>query len=112
LRKRNDIMSKNNTTIITNVALMTVFIVKDNGSYMAKCPELDLVTEMDTKEDALKAMVEMIMEYAEDYKAQEDMYIHSPNRSHHKPYVDAVMNCHDEWEIMELLEVRYAHIHL
>jgi len=99
-------VSENIATIITSAALMTVLIVKDNGNYMAKCPELDLVTEMDTKEDALKAIVEMIMEYAEDYKSQEDMYLRSPNRSHHKPYVDAVIACHNEWEVMELLEVR------
>ena len=105
-------MNENNATIITGIALLTIFIVRDNGSYMAKCPELDLVSEMDTKEDALKAMIEMIMEYAKDYKACEEIYLRSSNRSHHKPYVDAVLACHDEWELMELLEVRYAHIHL
>ena len=105
-------MSENSAAIITGVALLTVFIVRDNGNYMAKCLELDLITEMDTKEDALKAMVEMVMEYAEDYKVNEEMYLRSSNRSHHKPYVDAVITCHDEWEVMELLEVRYAHIHL
>jgi len=47
------------TTIVTGVSLLNVFIVKDDEAYMAKCPELDLVTEMDTKEQALKAMVEI-----------------------------------------------------
>ncbi len=84
-------MSESNATIITGVALLTIFIVKDNGSYMAKCPELDLVSEMDSKEDALKAMIEMIMEYAEDYKTCEEIYLRSSNRAHHKPYVDAVL---------------------
>jgi len=85
--------------VVTNVSLITVFIVKDNGRYMAKCPELDLVTEMDSKEEALKAMVEMITEYAEDYRAREDIYLRSPNRAHHKPYVDRIMACQDEWEV-------------
>jgi predicted RNase H-like HicB family nuclease len=105
-------MSGNNAAIITGVSLLTVFIAKDDESYMAKCPELDLVTEMNTKEDALKAMVEMIMEYAEDYRSDEDIYLNSPNRAHHKPYVDAISACNDEWEVMELLEVRYAHLYL
>jgi predicted RNase H-like HicB family nuclease len=105
-------VNDNSTTIVTSVALLTIFIVKDNGSYMSKCPELDLVTEMDTKEDALKAMVEMITEYAEDYRTQEEIYLRSPNRSHHKPYVDAIIACHDEWEVLELLDVRYAHIYI
>jgi len=105
-------MSENIATIITGVSLLTIFIAKDDESYMAKCPELDLITEMNTKEEALKAIVEMIVEYAEDYKSNEDMYVRSPNRAHHKPYIDAILACNDEWELMELLEVRYAHLHL
>ena len=105
-------MSENIATIITGVSLLTIFIAKDDESYMAKCPELDLITEMNTKEEALKAIVEMIVEYAEDYKSNEDMYVRSPNRAHHKPYIDAILACNDEWELMELLEVRYANLHL
>jgi predicted RNase H-like HicB family nuclease len=105
-------MSENIATMITGVSLLTIFIAKDDESYMAKCPELDLITEMNTKEEALKAIVEMIVEYAEDYKSNEYMYVRSPNRAHHKPYIDAILACNDEWELMELLEVRYAHLHL
>jgi len=47
---------------ITGVSLLTVLIIKDNGRYMAKYPELDIVTEMDTREDAFKTMVELIRE--------------------------------------------------
>ena len=96
--------------LITNVSLLTVFIIKDDERYMAKCPELDLVTEMDDREDALMAIVEMIKEYAEDYKGREDIYLRSPNRAHHKPYVDRVMACQDEWEVMELIEVHYGRL--
>ncbi len=81
--------------LITGVSLLTVFIIRDDERYMAKCPELDLVTEMDDREDALRAIVEMIKEYAEDYKEREDIYLQSPNRAHHKPYVDTVMACQD-----------------
>ena len=102
----------NNTMVVTSVPLLTVCIIRDNGRYMAKCPELDLVTEMDTKEDALKAIVEMIKEYAEDYKAQLNVYLRSPNRAHHKPYIDRIMACKDEWEFMELIGVRYGHLHV
>ena len=98
--------------VITSVSFLTVLIVKDNGRYMAKCPELDLVTEMDTREEALKAMVELIREYAGDYKAREEIYLKSPNRAHHKPYIDRIIACQDEWEVMELVGVRYGHLHL
>jgi predicted RNase H-like HicB family nuclease len=104
--KESEALKENSATIVTNISLLTVFIIKDDGRYMAKCPELDLITEMDSKEEALKTMVEMIREYAEDYKAREDIYLRSPNRAHHKPYVDMIVACHDEWEIMEFVGVR------
>ena len=97
---------------VTVASLLTVLIAKDDGRYMARCPELDLVTEMDTKEEALEVIVELIREYAEDYKAREGIYLKSPNRAHHKPYVDKIIACQDEWELMELIGVRYGHLYL
>ncbi len=79
-----------------SVTVITVSIIRDSGKYMAKCHELDLVTEMDSEREALKAMIEMIGEYAEDYRAEEAVYLRSPNRAHHKPYVDMIMACQDE----------------
>ncbi len=54
-------------------------------------------------------MVEMIREYAEDYRARESLFLASPNRAHHKPYVDRILACRDEWELWELSEVRLSH---
>ncbi|MBT9161153.1 MAG: hypothetical protein DDT26_02454 [Dehalococcoidia bacterium] len=103
---------ENSPSAVTSVSLLTILIIKDSGRYMARCPELDLVTEMDTKEEALKAMVELIGEYARDYRSREEIYLKSPNRAHHKPYVDRIIGCRDEWEIMELVGVRYGHLHV
>ncbi len=98
--------------VVTSSALLTVLIARDHGKFMAKCPELDLVTEMDTREGALKAIVEMIREYAADFLARQELFAKSPNRAHHKPYVDRVAACKEEWEIMELIGVRYGHLQL
>jgi predicted RNase H-like HicB family nuclease len=110
--KESEALKENITNVVTSISLLTVFIIRDDGRYMAKCPELDLVTEMDSSEEALKAMVEMIKEYAEDYKTREDVYLRSSNRAHHKPYVERVVACQDDWAIMEFIEVRYGHIHV
>ncbi len=77
---------------------------------MAKCVELDLVTEMDTPEMALKALVEIMKEYAVDYKKNEKVYAKSPNRGHHKPYVAQILACKKDWEILELIETRHGHL--
>ena len=57
--KRAETLEKSWTGAITSASLLTVLIVKGNGKCMAKCSELDLVTEMDTKEEALKAIIEL-----------------------------------------------------
>jgi hypothetical protein len=95
-----------------NVPILTVLILKDGKSYMAKCVELDLVTEMDNPEKALKAIVEMIREYAQDYKKREELFAKSPNRAHHKPYIDEIIKCKDLWEIYELIKVQYGYLHV
>jgi hypothetical protein len=94
------------------IPLVTVCIFKDTNKFCAKCVELDLVTEMDTSDEALKAIVEMIKEYAQDYKYRKDLFSNSPNRYHHLPYIERINNCKNDWEMLEQIEVRYGHIHL
>ena len=98
--------------ILCPAPILTVLVIHDDGRFMAKCPELDLVTEMDTPQQALYAIVEMIREYAEDYRARESVFAASPNRAHHKPYVARILACRDEWELWELIEVRHGRLHL
>lgn len=86
-------------------SLLTIVVFPDSGRYVAKCIELDLTTEMDTPEEVVRAMVEMLREYAEDYHAREEMFVRSPNRSHHKPYVDVLLKCKTDWDIREWLEL-------
>lgn len=98
--------------ILCPTPILTILLIQDDGRIMAKCPELDLVTEMDTPQQALQAIVEMIREYAEDYRAREEVFTASPNRAHHKPYVDRILACQDEWELWELIEIRHGRLHL
>ncbi|MEW6095803.1 MAG: hypothetical protein AB1567_04660 [bacterium] len=91
-------------------SLLNVFIFKDGDRFCAKCIELDLITEMDTSQGALQAIVEMIKEYTQDYMARIDIFSKSPNRYHHLPYIERIAKCKDEWEILEQIEVKYGHI--
>lgn len=90
-------------TGVSKVPILSVFILKDDGRFMAKSPELDLVTEMDTPEGALRAIVEMMIEYAKDYRQREAVYLKSPNRAHHKLYVDSILACKERWEALSFL---------
>ena len=91
---------------VQGIPLLNIYIIKDNGKYMAKCSVLDIVTEMDTSEQALDSIVEMIKEYSEDYRDREEIFIKSPNRFHHEPYVDKILECKDKWELYELITVK------
>jgi hypothetical protein len=98
--------------ILTYEKKLTVILARDEEGYCAFCPELDLVTEMNSPEAALEDMVESIKDYAEEYMAEIDLYTNSPNRAHHLPYIKSIVSCKTNWEIKMLLEVQYGLVHL
>ena len=87
--------------IMTFEKTLTVILAKDEEQYCAYCPELDLVTEMETSEEALEDIVEAMKDYAEEYMNEIQLYSNSPNRAHHLPYVKAVASCKSEWDIKD-----------
>ncbi len=78
------------------------------------CPELDLVTAMDTEDEALTDLAEMAVEYAEDYLDDFAFYAGSPDRGRHLPYVLAVArrttDAYDDEgvrQVRELFDIRH-----
>ena len=91
---------------------LTVILATDEGQYCAYCPELDLVAETPTPEEALQDIMEAMEEYAEEYLAELDLYNKSPNRSHHLPYVRAIAECRDTWDLRMLIEILHGRVHV
>lgn len=85
--------------IMVQEKTLTVLLAVDDGKYCAYCPDLDLVTEMDTPDESIDDIVEAIKEYADEYMADFQLYYNSPNRSHHLPYIEAIRNCKTDWEL-------------
>jgi len=100
------------TPYVLKPPLLNIVLFGEDQRTLARCIELDLITEMDTAEAALKAIVEMIAEYAEDYKAREQLFSRSPNRAHHKPYVDEILRCGTDQALLERLVIRYGSVQL
>ena len=98
--------------ILTFEKRLTVILARDEDRYCAYCPELDLVTEMITSEEALEDMVEAMKDYAEEYVEELELYSRSPNRAHHLPYVKAIASCKNDWDIKMLIEVQYGLVHI
>lgn len=69
---------------------LTIYQEKD-GSYSASLRELDLVANATTKNDVIEEMCDNLIEYAEEYMENFDMYYHSVNRKGHFPYVYKVI---------------------
>jgi predicted RNase H-like HicB family nuclease len=88
--------------------ILTVLVAQDDGEYTAYCPELDVATAMSTPEAAVKDLLELLREYAEDYTADLETFAHSPNRAHHLPYIRKIMACRSEWELRQLVTVNLS----
>ena len=69
---------------------LTAIIEPSEGVYVASCPELDLATDGDTPEAALEDLIEMALDYGEQYMAEFDRFSQSPNRAAHAPYIQAI----------------------
>jgi predicted RNase H-like HicB family nuclease len=69
---------------------LTAIIEPAEAGYVAFCPELDLATEGDTPYLAVDDLIEMALDYAEQYMANFERFSQSPNRAAHAPYVQAI----------------------
>jgi len=98
--------------IIVQEKTLTILLALDEEKYCACCPELDLVTEMDTPEEAVEDMIEAIKDYANEYMTSFQLYSNSPNRAHHLPYIEAIKNCKNDWELKMLIEIKHGIIYV
>jgi len=69
---------------------LTAIIEPSDKVFVASCPELDLATEGDTPEAALDDLIEMALDYSEQYAAEFERFSQSPNRATHAPYIHAL----------------------
>ena len=105
-KTKNTELPNSRPRIMLSEKLMKILVARDGDKYCAYCPELDLITAADSTSEVLQSMVEEIREYAEEYINEIDLYSKSPNISHHLPYIQAVQDCENDWELMTLLEIK------
>lgn len=98
--------------IMVQEKVLSILLALDGEKFCAYCPELDLVTEMDTPEEAIEDIFEAIKEYAEEYMEDIGLYSKSPNRAHHLPYVKAISSCKTDWELRMLIEIKHGLVHV
>ena len=81
---------------------LTAIIEPSEGVYVASCPEIDLATEGNTPEEALNDLVDMTIDYAEQYMEDFELFSKSPNRASHNPYVLKIYERKTKEKVREL----------
>jgi predicted RNase H-like HicB family nuclease len=69
---------------------LTAIIEPSDNAFVAVCPELDLCTEGDTPDAALADLIEMALDYSEQYMTEFERFSQSANRAAHAPYILAL----------------------
>jgi predicted RNase H-like HicB family nuclease len=69
---------------------LTAIIEPSGGGFVISCPELDLATQGKTEDEALNDLIEMVIDYAQQYSEKMKEFSRSPNRSSHLPYIKII----------------------
>jgi len=77
----------------------------ETGEYVSVCPELDLAISGNTRKEAIDNLLEAMIEYAEDYLDRLDIFVRSPNRGSHLPFILLISSCASKEDILELLNI-------
>jgi hypothetical protein len=76
---------------------------EEDGSFVASLKGFDLVVAAQDEGEARKDMAHELLEYAQDYFAEFDLYYRAPNRQEHFPYLLNVLLLNDILEIERLI---------
>lgn len=90
--------------ILARYSLKPEVLQEDDGSITMALDALELAVNAPTKEESLQALVEDLKFYARDYMERSQLFLHSPNRRQHLPYLLRVLLCNSDAEIRSLLE--------
>lgn len=79
---------------------------EEDGSITLSLHDLDIVANGPDLGSAKKALVQDIMEYAEEYYSAYELYYASPNRKPHLPYIMKALTAKDPEELEEAVICR------
>lgn len=78
--------------------------VEDDGSVTLSLNEIDLAENAETEEAAREKLARSIIEYAEDFYKEFDLWSAAPNRKKHIPFVFKALITDDAKKIGELIQ--------
>lgn len=94
-------------TILDSHRFNVVVTTSPDGA-VASLEALELWGSGETPEAAISDLASDLRQYAEDYYERIQLFLNSPNRRHHFPWVLRVLLCEQPDEVARLLEVSHA----
>lgn len=73
--------------LVADTRFMAVSYEEEDGSFTLSAEALDIIANGPDLSAAKRALAEEIMEYAEEYYQEFELYSRTPNRKGHLPYV-------------------------
>jgi len=105
-RNRDNLMLMSDTQVLDLVqqcSFKAVYIREDDGSTTATLDGFDLVVNARDPEQANDELADELIEYAQDYFDQFQLYYSSKNRKQHFPYILRVLLAQDLNEVKGLI---------
>lgn len=91
----------------TFVFTATVY-TEDDGSKTVSLDDFGIVANEETFELAIREVAELLVDYAEEYFSDFELYSKSPNRKSHLPYIINVLIQDDLKEVAQLIKCRHS----
>lgn len=79
------------------------FVKEEDSSITMTLEGFDLVENAETEEEVIDLMADSLVDYAEDYMDQFSLYVNSPNRKKHFPYLMNVLAQSDTESVKALI---------
>ncbi len=79
-------------------------IQEDDGTCTASLVDFDIVENSDTEEEALELVADELIEYANEYQDNFNLYFHSPNRHDQFPYIMNVLVQENQEDVKGLIK--------
>lgn len=89
--------------LVSNVRIVATQFIESDGSVTLSASALDIVANGDDLSSAKDALANNIMEYAEEYYNEFELYNRAPNRKGHLPYVIKALTAKSPKELVDII---------
>ncbi|KLU60147.1 hypothetical protein CEB3_c35780 [Peptococcaceae bacterium CEB3] len=94
--------------VLSRFTLNVEVLSEEDGSFTLALDQLELYANSDSLEHTVSDFIQDVKIYAQDYMARPQLFLQSPNRKMHFPYILRILLCENDEEIRGLLEFNYA----